>query len=170
MLVCPPPCHSLFHYLFIFWFISFHSHIDCAPVYLNEKTIGKVLKEWIDAGKVKREDLFITTKLPDYGEWLKLKCAKFVFKFIKFASVLHLGNRAESVEKHLKKSLADLNLTYVDLYLIHVPFGFPESDTGPQRHPNGDVILDLATDHVAVWKVCTALSQQRVFTKTCRKN
>lgn len=43
------------------------SHIDCAPVYLNEKAIGKVLKEWIDGGKVKREDLFITTKLPDYG-------------------------------------------------------------------------------------------------------
>lgn len=41
----------------------------------------------------------------------------------------------------------------MDLYLIHVPFGFPESDTGaPQRHPNGEVVLDLTTDHVAVWK------------------
>lgn len=47
----------------------FPSHIDCAPVYLNEKVIGKVLKEWIDAGKVKREDLFITTKLPGFGEF-----------------------------------------------------------------------------------------------------
>lgn len=48
---------------------SIFSHIDCAPVYLNEKVIGKVLKQWLDAGKVKREDLFITTKLPDYGEF-----------------------------------------------------------------------------------------------------
>jgi len=106
-----------------------YRHIDCAPVYLNEKAVGKVLKEWIDAGKVKREDLFITTKLPDHG------------------------NRPESVEKNLKKSLADLNLAYIDLYLIHVPFGFPESTDGqPLREPNGDLVLDLATDHVAVWK------------------
>lgn len=61
-------------------FLFLFSHIDCAPVYLNEKAIGKVLKEWIDAGKVKREDLFITTKLPDFGEFsvcffsFSLKC------------------------------------------------------------------------------------------------
>lgn len=54
-------------------FFPFISHIDCAPVYLNEKAIGKVLKEWIDAGKVKREDLFITTKLPDTGEFIAMK-------------------------------------------------------------------------------------------------
>ncbi|XP_055319061.1 aldo-keto reductase family 1 member A1 [Sitodiplosis mosellana] len=106
-----------------------YRHIDCAPVYLNEKAIGKVLKEWIDAGKVKREDLFITTKLPDFG------------------------NRPESVEKNLKKSLADLNLSYVDLYLMHTPFGFPEPTDGQLAfHPNGDVVLDLTTDHVAIWK------------------
>jgi len=106
-----------------------YRHIDCAPVYLNEPAIGKVLKEWIDAGKVKRDDLFITTKLPDFG------------------------NRAESVEKYLNKSLSDLNLSYIDLYLIHTPFGFPESPDGQMlRHPNGDVVLDLTTDHVAVWK------------------
>lgn len=48
-------------------FSLLRSHFDCAPVYLNEKSIGKVLKEWIDSGKVKREDLFITTKLPPHG-------------------------------------------------------------------------------------------------------
>lgn len=44
-----------------------YRHIDAAPVYFNEKTIGKVLKSWIDAGKVKREELFVVTKLPKYG-------------------------------------------------------------------------------------------------------
>lgn len=63
------------------------------------------------------------------------------------------GNRPESVEKCLKKSLSDLSLSYVDLYLIHVPFGFPESDGQMLRHPNGDVVLDLTTDHLAIWKV-----------------
>lgn len=45
-----------------------YRHIDAAPVYLNEKAIGRVLKTWIDGGKLKREDLFVTTKLPPPGK------------------------------------------------------------------------------------------------------
>ncbi len=37
--------------------------IDTAELYENEENIGKVLKEYIDAGKVKRDELFITTKV-----------------------------------------------------------------------------------------------------------
>jgi diketogulonate reductase-like aldo/keto reductase len=44
-----------------------YRHIDTAHVYQNEKNIGKVLKQWFASGKLKREDLFITTKLPMYG-------------------------------------------------------------------------------------------------------
>jgi diketogulonate reductase-like aldo/keto reductase len=40
-----------------------YRHIDTAFVYENEHVVGKVLKKWIDSGKVKREDLFITTKV-----------------------------------------------------------------------------------------------------------
>lgn len=61
--------------------------------------------------------------------------------------------RPESVEKLLKRSLNDLNLSYIDLYLIHVPFGVPENEGGFLREPNGDIVLDLETDHVAIWKV-----------------
>lgn len=49
-------------------FFSCFSHIDAAPVYMNEGVIGKVLNRWISSNKVKREDLFITTKLPFYGK------------------------------------------------------------------------------------------------------
>lgn len=45
-----------------------YRHIDTAPVYMNEKAIGRVLKEWLDSGRVKREELFITTKLPPPGK------------------------------------------------------------------------------------------------------
>lgn len=111
-----------------------------------------MLKKWIDTNKVKREDLFITTKLPDHGKFIKMYFLHFNKNNWDVNAIL--GNRPEGVEKNLKKSLDDLNLSYVDLYLIHVPFGFPESTTGQQlRHPNGDLVLDLNTDHVAVWKV-----------------
>jgi len=40
-----------------------YRHFDTAFAYQNEETFGKVLKRWFDAGKVKREDLFIVTKV-----------------------------------------------------------------------------------------------------------
>ncbi|XP_001656491.2 alcohol dehydrogenase [NADP(+)] [Aedes aegypti] len=104
-----------------------YRHIDTAPVYLNEKTIGKVLKEWMDAGKVTRDELFIVTKLPPHG------------------------TRASTVEKFLKKSLDDLQLEFVDLYHVHVPFTVPEVD-GPFLVEDGLIVLETTTDHVALWK------------------
>lgn len=41
-----------------------YRHIDTAFYYRNERIIGNVLKEWFDSGKLKREDVFVTTKLP----------------------------------------------------------------------------------------------------------
>lgn len=61
--------------------------------------------------------------------------------------------RPSSVEKYLKKSLSDLQISYADLYLIHCPFGVPDTDGDFQREPNGDLVLDTETDHVATWKV-----------------
>uniref|UniRef100_A0A1Q3FNX6 Putative aldo-keto reductase n=1 Tax=Culex tarsalis TaxID=7177 RepID=A0A1Q3FNX6_CULTA len=105
-----------------------YRHIDTAPVYHNEKTIGKVLREWLDAGKVTREELIIVTKLPPHG------------------------TRAATVEKFLRRSLDDLQLEYVDLYHVHVPFTLPEVDGPFLTDDNGDIVLETTTDHVALWK------------------
>ena len=105
-----------------------YRHIDTAPVYENERIIGKVLKKWCDSGRIKRSDLFIVTKLPA------------------------AGNRPEGVEKWIKKSLEDLQLEYLDLYLIHTPFSFKE--VGEELHPtdeNGEIIIDRSTNHREVW-------------------
>ncbi|GLG98968.1 Aldo-keto reductase AKR2E4 [Gryllus bimaculatus] len=106
-----------------------YRHIDTAYMYQNEAAIGKALKKWFDSGRLKREELFIVTKLPP------------------------VGNRAESVEKYLKRSLAALQLDYVDLYLIHNPVGLMEKgeDLWP-TDDSGNTLQDKNTDHVSLWK------------------
>lgn len=114
-----------------------YRHIDCAPVYMNEKVIGRVLKSWIDAGKLTREELFITTKLPPPAL------------------------KAEMVESLLTKSLEDLQLSFVDLYLIHTPFGvFFDPSKGEFLKDEGGVAIDPSTDHVAIWKSMEAVLEK----------
>lgn len=48
-----------------------------------------------------------------------------------------------------------MQTSYIDLYLIHVPFGFhcdPETLT-PKVNPDGNYALDMETDHIAIWRV-----------------
>lgn len=113
-----------------------YRHIDCAPVYLNEPVIGKVLKSWLDSGRVTREELFITTKLPPHA------------------------NRASCVEKYIKRSLEALQLDFVDLYLIHVPFAVPEVDGPFLMGDDGNLILDTETSHIKTWKVSNDLNKR----------
>lgn len=94
-----------------------YRYIDCAWEYENEVGVGKAIKEAIDTGIVKREDLFIVTKL-----W-------------------NTYHRPELVEVNIKDSLKRLNLTYVDLYLIHWPLAFKPGDD-PYPRVNGHIQYD----------------------------
>jgi 2,5-diketo-D-gluconate reductase A len=69
--------------------------IDTAAIYMNEEAVGKAIKK----SDVPREELFITTKL-----WIQ-------------------DAGYESAKKAFEKSLTKLGLDYLDLYLIHQPFG-----------------------------------------------
>ncbi|XP_076392581.1 aldo-keto reductase family 1 member A1 isoform X2 [Megachile rotundata] len=106
-----------------------YRHIDTAFNYNNEEAIGTVLKKWFAEGG-KREDLFVTSKLPNYG------------------------NRPSDVEKFITLSLKKLGLDYLDMYLIHMPFAFKlnESTCTPATNEDGSYILDFDTDPVSVWK------------------
>nr|CAH0109272.1 unnamed protein product [Daphnia galeata] len=107
-----------------------YRHIDTAYLYQNEEAIGEVIQEWINSGKLKREELFITTKLP------------------------FTGNQPEKVEHFLKLSLENLKLEYVDLYLIHFPIGFRGEDDHDlfPRDDNGKLILDFDSNMITLWK------------------
>lgn len=56
------------------------------------------------------------------------------------------------MEKWIKRSLKDLQLDYLDLYLIHTPFSLKE--IGEELHPvdeNGKIIIDKSTNHLEIW-------------------
>lgn len=67
----------------------------------------------------------------------------------------HFGNRPSDVEKFIKLSLERLGLEYLDMYLVHMPFGFKlnEETHAAATDEDGNYILDFNTDPVSVWKV-----------------
>lgn len=73
--------------------------IDTAAIYGNERAVGEAVKEAIDAGLVKREELFITTKL-----WVS------DFSY-------------DGAKKAFAASMERLGLKYLDLYLLHQAYG-----------------------------------------------
>jgi alcohol dehydrogenase (NADP+) len=75
-----------------------YRHIDCAAVYGNQRLIGQSLGDVLASGLVKREELWITSKL-----W-------------------NDKHAEEDVIPECRQTLADLGLQYLDLYLIHWPF------------------------------------------------
>jgi aldehyde reductase len=111
-------------------------HYDCAERYRNEKQVGEALQAEIAAGTVKREDVFITTKI-----W-------------------NTNHRPERVEPAFDGSCARLGISYVDLYLIHTPFAFQPGDNFDPRDANGKVIYDAETTLLDTWRGMEALAEK----------
>jgi diketogulonate reductase-like aldo/keto reductase len=109
-----------------------YRHFDCASVYGNEAEVGAALAD-VMAGGVGREQLWITSKLwnDKHGE--------------------------DDVSVSFHKSLADLRLEYLDLYLVHWPF--------PNFHPPGCDVSSRSADakpyihesYMKTWRAMEAL-------------
>jgi diketogulonate reductase-like aldo/keto reductase len=89
--------------------------------------VGEAIQDVLREGKVRREDLFITTKL-----W-------------------NNNHRPERVKPALEASLRDLRLDYVDLYLIHTPFAFRPGEDQDPRDENGKTIYDDGVTLLETW-------------------
>lgn len=110
--------------------------IDCASVYMNEDRIGKALEQVMQEGVVKREELFITSKVWNdmHGE----------------------GKVMEACEKSLK----DLRLSCIDLYFVHWPFPNYHAPgcAGDSRNPDSRPFF--VEEFMGTWRQCERLVEE----------
>src|SRR5881398_2375980 len=107
--------------------------LDAAERYRNEKQVGEAMQEVFKEGKIKREDVFVITKL-----W-------------------NTNHRPERVKPAFEGSLKRLQLDYLDLYLIHTPFAFQPGDVQDPRDANGNVIYDRGVNLLETWAALEVL-------------
>ncbi len=105
-----------------------YRHIDGAHFYGNEAEYGAGIKAKIGDGTVKREDLFVVSKL--WGN----------------------AHHPDCVLPAIKKTLADLGLEYLDLYLIHWPIGLQPGGEKIPLEKDGNWLIDNETDLADTWK------------------
>lgn len=104
-----------------------YRHIDCAYAYENEEEVGKAINECISEGTVKREDLYIVSKI-----WLTFY-------------------RRDRVPICLKKILAKLNTPYLDLALLHWPMSFAQVDDTLMPTGADGNFADGNVDYTEAW-------------------
>lgn len=104
-----------------------YRHLDCAHVYENEPEIGEALAEKLADGSVKREEIYVTSKL-----W-------------------SASHRPDLVEPALRTTLKNLHLDYLDLYLIHWPQALKEESGLFPTGPDGKMLYS-DVDWLDTWK------------------
>lgn len=118
-----------------------YRHIDTAAFYENEEAIGNALQKIFQKGVLKREDIFITTKLA------------------------HSDHRPERVEPAIQLSLKKLQLSYVDLYLIHFPIAHvPSEEISKPLLEDGKPIPDHV-DILDTWKAMQEVNNKGLARK-----
>lgn len=112
-----------------------YKHIDCASIYQNEVELGEALSEILAEGRIKRDEIFVTSKL-----W----CT---------------DHHPQYVEQACRQTLSDLKLDYLDLYLMHWGIAF---EHGGALEPIGaDGVVKLAPVSIQeTWQAMEKLVEQ----------
>lgn len=108
-------------------------HLDAAERYRNEAAVGDAIQDAFKAGTVRREELFVTTKL-----W-------------------NTNHRPERVRPAFDASRQRLQLDDIDCYLIHTPFAFQPGDEQDPRDERGQVIYDRGVTLAETWQAMERL-------------
>jgi len=108
-------------------------HLDCAERYRNEEAVGDAMQAALTAGTIRREDVFVTTKL-----W-------------------NTNHRPDRVKPAFDASRRRLRIDYVDCYLIHTPFAFRPGDEQDPRDEHDQVIYDSGVTLVETWRALERL-------------
>ena len=111
-----------------------YRHIDCAQIYKNEREVGQALDYAFRYGIVKRDEIFVTSKL-----W-------------------NSDHAPARVETAINRSLANLQLRYLDLYLIHWPVAAKEGVDFPTH---ADELVPISEIPLAsTWAAMIELKQK----------
>jgi diketogulonate reductase-like aldo/keto reductase len=108
-------------------------HFDCAERYRNEEAVGEAMQEVFSAGAIRREDVFVTTKI-----W-------------------NTNHRPERVKPAFDGSRRRLQIDTVDCYIVHTPFAFQPGDEQDPRDEHGKVIYDSGVTLVETWQALERL-------------
>jgi diketogulonate reductase-like aldo/keto reductase len=108
-------------------------HLDCAERYRNEAVVGEAMQEVFEAATVRREDVFVTTKL-----W-------------------NSNHRPERVKPAFDASCRRLKVDHIDCYIIHTPFAFKPGDEQDPRDEQGRVIYDSGVTLLDTWRALERL-------------
>ena len=108
-------------------------HLDCAERYRNEAMVGEAMQAVFGAGTIRREDVFVTTKL-----W-------------------NSNHRPERVKPAFDASRQRLQTDTIDCYLIHTPFAFQPGDEQDPRDERGQVIYDPGVTLIETWQALERL-------------
>ena len=122
-----------------------YRHFDCAPAYQNESYVGKGIKEVLKKHKsdtICRESLIIGSKLGNDG------------------------HQKHDVSKHFFRSLKELDLQYLDIYMIHWPW--------PNFHPPGLLFLYFfscffVTKYFCLMRICENKKSHKTKQKVARE-
>ncbi|XP_065344139.1 aldo-keto reductase family 1 member B1-like [Cloeon dipterum] len=115
-----------------------YRHIDCSPTYGNEAEVGDAIAAKIKDGSVTRDQMYIVSKL-----W-------------------QTYHEPDDVEEGLRATLKNLQVEYLDLYLMHFPIGFKQQSGLVPAHDANNQIITTDRDYLDTWKAMEKLVEKKL--------